>query len=87
MKLRPRLPAHVDVGWQTDPAVLEAHRFDRSGWTPDVSPAAVASPRTVDGVRHVLEHAHRSRTPWWLAARAPDWLARPPPPTAVSCSI
>ncbi|MCW2526256.1 MAG: hypothetical protein JWM76_1116 [Pseudonocardiales bacterium] len=58
-----QLPRHDDVDWQTDPAVLEAHRYDRSGWTPDVSPAVVASVRSVDGVRHVVRHAQRTRTP------------------------
>ncbi|OAA27528.1 glycolate oxidase [Frankia sp. EI5c] len=57
------LPPHDEVDWRTDAPTLDAHRFDRSGWTPDVRPAAVASVRGVAGVRHVLRHAHRTGTP------------------------
>ncbi|WP_007510615.1 FAD-binding oxidoreductase [Pseudofrankia saprophytica] len=57
------LPPHDDVDWRTDPAVLDAHRFDRSGWTPEVRPAVVASVRGVAGVQHVLRLAHRTATP------------------------
>ena len=63
----PRLPAHDDVEWHTDLAVRQAHRYDRSGWTPDVCPAAVASVRSVEGVRHVVRHAQQTSTP--LVAR------------------
>ncbi|MBL7502559.1 FAD-binding protein [Frankia sp. CNm7] len=62
-----RLPPHDDVDWRTDTASLDAHRFDRSGWTPDVRPAVVASVRGVAGVQHVARHAHRTGTP--LVAR------------------
>jgi glycolate oxidase len=58
-----RLPRHDDVDWQTDAAALNAYRFDRSGWTPDVRPAAVASVRSVAGVQAVLRHATQTATP------------------------
>ncbi|TCB96720.1 FAD-binding protein [Micromonospora zingiberis] len=61
------LPPHEDVRWRVDDAALDAHRFDRSGWTPPVRPAAVASVRSVAGVQHVVRYAHRSGTP--LVAR------------------
>ncbi|ONH25995.1 FAD-binding oxidoreductase [Pseudofrankia asymbiotica] len=57
------MPPHDDVDWRTDPAVLDAHRFDRSGWTPDVRPAVVASVRGVAGVQHVLRFAHQTAIP------------------------
>ena len=62
-----RLPPHDDVTWQTDTDVLLANRFDRSGWTPAVCPAVVATARSVAGVRHVVCHARDSSTP--LVAR------------------
>jgi len=58
-----RLPPHHDVDWRTDPAVLAAHRYDRSGWTPEVRPAVVASVHDVAGVQHVLRLAHETATP------------------------
>ncbi|MHA3703258.1 FAD-binding oxidoreductase [Jatrophihabitans sp. YIM 134969] len=49
--------------WSTDPVDRAAHRHDRSGWTPAVDPAFVAHVRGVEGVRHVLRHAHATGTP------------------------
>jgi glycolate oxidase len=54
---------HDDVTWQVDAGTLDAFRFDRSGWTPDVRPSAVASVRSVAGVQSVVRFAHRSATP------------------------
>ncbi len=54
---------HPDVDWSIDDAVLDAHRFDRSGWEPDARPAVVASVRSAAGVAHVLRQAQQSGTP------------------------
>jgi glycolate oxidase len=56
-------PEHPDVVWHTEEAVLDAHRFDRSGWEPDVRPAVVAAARSVAGVQQVVRFAHRTGTP------------------------
>ncbi len=56
-------PAHPDVQWRTSVEERDAARYDRSGWTPDVDPAVVAVPRTVEGVRHVLAVAHAGHVP------------------------
>lgn len=57
------LPAHADVVWCTDGRELDDHRWDRSGWYPDVHPGAVALVRSVEGVQHVVRHAHVTGTP------------------------
>jgi glycolate oxidase len=54
---------HDDVSWHTDAETLDAYRFDRSGWTPDVRPSAVASVRSVPGVQAVLRYASATGTP------------------------
>ena len=56
-------PAHADVAWFDDPDTVAAHRFDRSGWAPDVQPSVVAQVYSVPGVQHVLWHASATRTP------------------------
>jgi glycolate oxidase len=50
-------------GWVTDPAVIESHRSDRSGWEPEGKPAAVVFAENVPHVQSVLREANRSRTP------------------------
>jgi len=47
----------------TDRAAIEAHRLDRSGFTPAGAPVAVVLAETVDDVRSVLADASRSGTP------------------------
>ncbi len=51
------------VQWSTDAALLAERRFDRSGWEPAGTPAAVAFPRTAAQVQEVLREAQASRTP------------------------
>lgn len=46
-----------------DPAVLSAHRHDRSGWEPDGSPSVVVFPESTAEVRDVLRVAGRTHTP------------------------
>ncbi|CAJ62504.1 Putative glycolate oxidoreductase (partial match) [Frankia alni ACN14a] len=43
--------------WSTDPAVVDAHRLDRSGWIPDGRPLGVAFAREVADVQAVLRVA------------------------------
>lgn len=57
------LPEHAEVEWRVNESVLREYRFDRSGWTPDVRPLAVASVNGVAGVQHVLRFAHHTGTP------------------------
>jgi glycolate oxidase len=51
------------VEFSVDPAVVAAHREDRSGWPPDGHPAAVVFPDDAAGVRRVLRLAHDARVP------------------------
>ena len=53
----------VPAGWTTDPAVLAAHRLDRSGFDPGGSPAAVVFAESVADVAAVLAHAGATHTP------------------------
>ncbi len=55
--------AAAGVEFSAEPAVLAAHRADRSGWPPDGLPAAVVFPRDADGVRRTLRLAYEHRTP------------------------
>jgi glycolate oxidase len=58
-----RWPRHDELAWHTDAPTVDAYRFDRSGWTPDVRPAAVASARSVAAVQCAVRHAHDTGTP------------------------
>lgn len=47
--------------WSTDPAVVNAHRWDRSGWQPAGRPIGVAFAREVTDVQAVLRAASAAR--------------------------
>ncbi|WP_284678911.1 FAD-binding protein, partial [Frankia sp. AgKG'84/4] len=49
--------------WSTDPAVVDAHRLDRSGWIPSGRPLGVAFARDVADVRATLRVATARRVP------------------------
>ncbi|MCK9896394.1 FAD-binding oxidoreductase [Frankia sp. AgB32] len=49
--------------WSTDPAVVDAHRLDRSGWIPTGRPLGVAFAREVADVQAVLRVAAARRVP------------------------
>ncbi|WP_175084501.1 FAD-binding oxidoreductase [Candidatus Frankia nodulisporulans] len=49
--------------WSTDPAIIDAHRFDRSGWIPPGRPLGVAFAREVADVQSVLRVASARGVP------------------------
>ncbi|MFC4034823.1 FAD-binding oxidoreductase [Streptomyces polygonati] len=56
-------PVLPDGVFSTDPATVDAHRLDRSGWVPEGQPLGVALAESVADVRAVLRHAHATGTP------------------------
>ncbi|MCK9878338.1 FAD-binding protein [Frankia sp. Ag45/Mut15] len=49
--------------WSTDPAIIDAHRLDRSGWIPPGRPLGVAFAREVADVQSVLRVASARGVP------------------------